>query len=237
MANETHGAQRIIVVSNRLPFSIEQTDGRIKFSGSPGGVATGLKSLLDSMPGALPFEPDYLWVGWPGATVSDEHREQLRSRARLEFRSHPVFLSEEDFENFYQGFCNKTIWPLFHYFPSNAEYDESYWRQYQRVNRVFCDTLLTIIRQDDLVWIHDYHLMLLPDLLRKAAPKIRIGFFFCTFRFPNLKFFGCCRRSGGAKSWTDCWALISSVFTPTIMPSISSAVCSESWVTSRNSPM
>lgn len=188
MANESHGTQRIIVVSNRLPFSIEPTDGRIEFRDSPGGVATGLKSLLDSMPGALPFEPDYLWVGWPGATVSDEHREQVRSRARLEFRSHPVFLCEQDFDNFYQGFCNKTIWPLFHYFPSNAEYDESYWRQYQRVNRVFCDTLLTIIRQDDLVWIHDYHLMLLPDLLRKAAPKIRIGFFL-HIPFPQFEIF------------------------------------------------
>ena len=177
MANKSRGTQRIIMVSNRLPFSIEQTDGRIEFRDSAGGVATGLKSLLESMPGVLPFEPDYMWVGWPGATVSDEHRDEVRSTARSAFRSHPVFLSEEDFDNFYQGFCNKTIWPLFHYFPSNAEYDESYWRQYQRVNKVFSDTLLKIIRQDDLVWIHDYHLMLLPDLLRKAAPKIRIGFF------------------------------------------------------------
>ena len=188
MANKSCGTQRIIVVSNRLPFSIEQTDGRIEFRDSPGGVATGLKSLLDSIPGALPFEPDYMWVGWPGTTVDDEHREQVRSTARSAFRSHPVFLSEEDFDNFYQGFCNKTIWPLFHYFPSNTEYDESYWRQYQRVNQVFCDTLLKIIRQDDLVWIHDYHLMLLPDLLRKAAPKIRIGFFL-HIPFPQFEIF------------------------------------------------
>jgi trehalose 6-phosphate synthase/phosphatase len=188
MAVETHATQRIIIVSNRLPFSIEQQAGGIDFKISSGGVATGLKSLLDSMPVALPFEPDYLWVGWPGATVNEEHKAQVVERSRAEFRAHPVFLSEEDGENFYQGFCNKTIWPLFHYFPSNAEYQEHYWNQYRSVNRVFCDTLLSILRPDDLVWIHDYHLMLLPDLLRKAVPKIRIGFFL-HIPFPQFEIF------------------------------------------------
>jgi trehalose 6-phosphate synthase/phosphatase len=74
MTNESGGMQRIIVVSNRLPFSIEQKDGRIEFRHSAGGVATGLKSLLDSMPSVLPFDPDYVWVGWPGATISDNDR-------------------------------------------------------------------------------------------------------------------------------------------------------------------
>jgi trehalose 6-phosphate synthase/phosphatase len=177
MTNEYSASQRIIVVSNRLPFSIEQKDGRIYFRESSGGVATGLKSLLDAMPSLLPFEPDCLWVGWPGATIGDDHVEHVRSRARSEFRSHPVFLSEEDFENFYQGFCNKTIWPLFHYFPTNAEYHETYWQQYQRVNKVFCETLQKMIRPGDFLWIHDYHLMLLPDLIRRVSPKVHIGFF------------------------------------------------------------
>jgi len=177
MTNECRGLQRIIVVSNRLPFSIEHKEGHITFRESSGGVATGLKSLLDSMPTLLPSEPDYLWVGWPGGTIGNDHREPVRRRARSEFRSHPVFLSAEDFENFYQGFCNKTIWPLFHYFPTNAEYHAAYWQQYQRVNQIFCETLQKIMRQDDFLWIHDYHLMLLPDLIRKVAPKVHIGFF------------------------------------------------------------
>jgi trehalose 6-phosphate synthase/phosphatase len=188
MTLKSQGIQRIIVVSNRLPFSIEQDGDQLDFRQSTGGVATGLKSLLDSIPGVLPFEPDYLWVGWPGAAISDDQREQVQTRALAEFRSHPVFLSATDFENFYQGFCNKTIWPLFHYFSSMVEYHESYWRQYQKVNECFCQALLKIVRRDDLVWIHDYHLMLLPELIRKEFPKIRIGFFL-HIPFPQYELF------------------------------------------------
>jgi len=188
MKTGNNPGRRIIIVSNRLPFTVEQENGEVRFKESAGGVATGLKSLLESMPPLLTPKPDYLWVGWPGGAISERQRSEVQSRARSEFRSHCVFLSEEDFENFYQGFCNKTIWPLFHYFPSNASYDENYWLQYKKVNEAFGESLLEVVEQDDILWIHDYHLMLLPDLLRKKLPKVRIGFFL-HIPFPQLEIF------------------------------------------------
>lgn len=177
MNNGFHTTQRLVVVSNRLPFTVEQRDGRIEFKESAGGVATGLKSLLETMRDSLAHKPEYCWVGWPGATVSEEQKPTVLERARAEYRSYPVFLSEEDFDKFYEGFCNKTIWPLFHYFAGAVQYDETYWLQYKKVNEAFCATLLEVIGPDDVLWIHDYHLMLLPSLVRKRLPKIGIGFF------------------------------------------------------------
>jgi trehalose 6-phosphate synthase/phosphatase len=188
MKEKDISGRRIVIVSNRLPFTVEQENGEITFNQSAGGVATGLKSLLDTMPGVFSFKHEYLWVGWPGGAITDQQKSEVQSRARAEFRSHAVFLSEEDFENFYQGFCNKTIWPLFHYFPSNAEYNENYWLQYKKVNDVFAAALLEVARPDDILWIHDYHLMLLPNLIRKKLPKVQIGFFL-HIPFPQLEIF------------------------------------------------
>ncbi|HEY2986830.1 MAG TPA: bifunctional alpha,alpha-trehalose-phosphate synthase (UDP-forming)/trehalose-phosphatase [Candidatus Binatia bacterium] len=181
--------RRIVIVSNRLPFTIEQENGQTRFKESAGGLATGLKSLLDKMQhGASSVKPEYLWIGWPGGAIGDQQRNEVQSRARAEFRSHAVFLSEEDVEHFYQGFCNKTIWPLFHYFPSHTGYDENTWLQYKKVNEVFAESMLEVIHPDDVLWVHDYHLMLLPNLLRKMFPKIRLGFFL-HIPFPQLEIF------------------------------------------------
>jgi trehalose 6-phosphate synthase/phosphatase len=177
MSGRNIESQRIIIVSNRLPFTVVQDGEGIQFNESVGGVATGLRTLLTSAQSSLSRESELMWVGWPGSTIRDEIRDEVRSKALSEFNCCPVFLSEQDLENFYQGFCNETIWPLFHYFPSYARYDEACWEQYRKVNESFSVTLLDAIRPDDTVWIHDYHLMLLPHLLRKALPKIRIGFF------------------------------------------------------------
>ena len=188
MAVRNMQSQRIVVVSNRLPFTVVQDGEGFQFNESVGGVATGLRALLTSTQSSLPHESEYLWVGWPGSTIRDEIRNEVKCKALAEFSSCPVFLSEQDVENFYQGFCNETIWPLFHYFPSYARYDEACWEQYRKVNESFSVTLLDTIRPDDTVWIHDYHLMLLPHLLRKALPKIRIGFFL-HIPFPQFEIF------------------------------------------------
>jgi trehalose 6-phosphate synthase/phosphatase len=180
--------QRIVVVSNRLPFTVQRESGNLTFTPSAGGVATGLKALLDTIPDLLKIPADYIWVGWPGATIEAEQKNEVGSRARAEFHSHPVFLSEEAFENFYQGFCNKTIWPLFHYFPANARYHEQYWQEYRNVNEAFAEAVLAIVQPDDILWIHDYHLMLLPKLLRQKLPNIRMGFFL-HIPFPQFEIF------------------------------------------------
>lgn len=91
-------------------------------------------------------------------------------------------------DNFYRGFCNKIIWPLFHYFPSYVVYEEDYWKQYKKVNESFRDAILEIIKPNDIVWVHDYQLMLLPRLLREKVPDIPIGFFL-HIPFPSYEVF------------------------------------------------
>ncbi|PKP57628.1 MAG: bifunctional alpha,alpha-trehalose-phosphate synthase (UDP-forming)/trehalose-phosphatase, partial [Candidatus Altiarchaeales archaeon HGW-Altiarchaeales-2] len=104
------------------------------------------------------------------------------------FKCHPVFLPEKSMENFYNGFCNSTLWPLFHYFPSYVRYNENYWNFYNEVNKIFCDALMEILRKDDIVWIQDYHLMLLPKILRGKIQDISIGFFL-HIPFPSYEIF------------------------------------------------
>src|ERR1051326_6278770 len=169
--------RRLIIVSNRLPFTIKQEGPELKFEESAGGLATGMNSYVETLRSSKSQFSEYVWVGWPGATIGDELRETVRTRIAREFHSYPVFLSEQDVENFYQGFCNKTIWPLFHYFPGYARYDNEYWQQYRKVNQAFCDALAELVQPGDVLWIHDYHLMLLPGLVRERLPGIPIGFF------------------------------------------------------------
>jgi len=99
-----------------------------------------------------------------------------------------VILSAEEMDQFYFGFCNRTIWPLFHYFTSITEFREEFWQQYVHVNQLFCDTLADVVREDDLVWIHDYHLMLLPGMLKERLPSVPVGFFL-HIPFPSFEVF------------------------------------------------
>ncbi len=168
---------RLIIVSNRLPFSVKVQEQKLEFSSSAGGLVTGLEAYLDSTKDDAGNEIEYTWVGWPGATVPQELRNDVIGKAQQEFNSYPVFLTQEEMDEFYLGFCNKTIWPLFHYFPSYTRYDEQYWRTYRHVNEIFRDALLEIVEDGDLLWIHDYHLMLLPGMMRSLKPGIRCGFF------------------------------------------------------------
>jgi trehalose 6-phosphate synthase/phosphatase len=165
---------RLLIVSNRLPVTVLD-ELTLELQESVGGLASGLRAYLDTAKKDSDF--DYVWVGWPGATVKDQKKEQLKSALISEFKAYPVFLSEKAMEKFYHGFCNRTIWPLFHYFPSYAVYDEDYWNNYKEVNEEFCKEILKILEPGDVVWIHDYHLMLLPKMLRDKAPEAVIGFF------------------------------------------------------------
>jgi len=188
MNSSTNFPQRLVVVSNRLPFNVVVQDGELKYKESSGGLATGLAAYLDSIRLAGSQEQGYLWVGWPGNTVDAPFRQKLQIEALELFHSSPVFLSEEEMEHFYHGFCNKTIWPLFHYFPSYAVYREEYWQQYRKVSEIYCDALMEVLKPGDVVWIHDYHLMLLPSLLRARTATTPIGFFL-HIPFPSFEVF------------------------------------------------
>ncbi len=161
---------RLIIVSNRLPVSVQKYDGRLHYSRSVGGLATGMACLEDA---------DKLWVGWPGVArdeLSDADAEDIR-RCLSSDDCLPVHMAAGDVRDFYHGFCNATIWPLFHYFPQYCQYDPVLWESYRRVNELFREQVLLAAGPEDRIWIHDYHLMLLPRMLREALPASSIGFF------------------------------------------------------------
>ena len=178
----------MLIVSNRLPFTVGLSGDNLRLEQSGGGLVSGLSAYLDSMKGDHSRDSRYVWVGWPGMTIPEEWKERLQEKALWEYSAHPVFLKEDEMENFYHGFCNKTIWPLFHYFPQYCIYEEEYWKNYKDVTQVFCDAVLEIARPDDVIWIHDYHLLLLPGLLRKKLPGHKIGFFL-HIPFPSYEIF------------------------------------------------
>jgi trehalose 6-phosphate synthase/phosphatase len=162
---------RLLVVANRLPLSTIRKAGGLHFRASPGGLAVGLSSLPESA--------ERLWLGWPGVTsdkLKSEEKHQIINRLADE-DCHPVFLSRKQMEGYYQGFCNKTIWPLFHYFPRRTVYEIRFWKMYKQVNKAFCDEVMRVARPDDCIWVHDYQLLLLPQLLRERLPDSEIAFF------------------------------------------------------------
>jgi trehalose 6-phosphate synthase/phosphatase len=179
---------RLVIVSNRLPFTVTFKDGSPEFKPSAGGLTTGLWSYLDRKALNGSESPDFLWMGWPGAGVPPEQEAVVQAYGAEHFKSSPVFLPEDSMDRFYLGFCNKTIWPLFHYFPSLTNYEEEHWQEYRNVNRVFSEAVVKALRPDDVLWIHDYHLMLLPGLVREKFPEMPIGFFL-HIPFPSFEIF------------------------------------------------
>lgn len=178
---------RLLVVSNRLPIHVAEKDDKFTFGQSAGGLVSGLSAYLASLQGTS-ASSEYIWVGWPGITVKDNLQTEVKSEMQANFNAYPVFLPQDAMDDFYHGFCNKIIWPLFHYMPSYTVFDEAYWTQYQQVNEVFCQAVMDIIKPGDLVWVHDYHLMLLPMLLRRKMPDVPIGFFL-HIPFPSFEIF------------------------------------------------
>lgn len=173
-------AQRLLIVSNRLPINVGRRRGSFYFQPSIGGLATGLGSFYKSYDG--------IWIGWAGITLDkEEERKEVETKLISE-RCYPVFISQRDVNEFYYGFCNKTIWPLFHYFPQYALYEKGLWESYKRVNEIFCESVIQVANKNDIIWIHDYHLMLLPKLIREKLPDATIGFFL-HIPFPSFEIF------------------------------------------------
>lgn len=160
--------KRVLIVSNRLPVKITRKDGEITYQTSEGGLATGLGSIYK--------QGNNLWIGWPGADLTDAEKAGVTKDLSVQ-NLFPVFLTQQEINEYYEGFSNETLWPLFHYFPTYAEYNPQYWEAYQRVNRKFADAIIKSASKDDVIWIHDYQLMLVPQMVREAIPEVSIGFF------------------------------------------------------------
>ncbi len=173
---------RLLIISNRLPVSIEKRKGALHFHPSVGGLATGLSALYKSY--------SSIWIGWPGIALDNikEGAEEIETKLMSELDCKPIFLSQTDIEKYYHGFSNRTLWPLFHYFPQYVVNDRSFWEAYKRVNKLFSDSVLEIARKGDTIWIHDFHLMLLPSLIREKLPDAAIGFF-QHIPFPSFEIF------------------------------------------------
>ncbi len=172
---------RLIIVSNRLPITVDKKkDGDLFYHPSAGGLATGLNSLDNDL--------NKIWIGWPGEIIEDGWEQKAISQELTKDNLIPVFLTQEEKEFFYEGFSNKTIWPHFHYFTQYTSYRDRYWQAYKKVNEKFAELVCKHIQKDDLVWVHDYQLLLLPQMIRKAFPNVSIGFFL-HIPFPSYEIF------------------------------------------------
>jgi len=160
---------RLVIVSNRLPVSAHAAEGGVRLVPSAGGLATGLRPWHERSGG--------LWIGWPGnVTLEPEQRADFDRQLR-EHRIVPIELSTDQIDCYYDGFCNRVLWPLFHYLIDRVPVDAAGWASYRDVNEAFADAVVRHHRPGDTIWVHDYHLMLLPALVRRRLPAARIGFF------------------------------------------------------------
>jgi len=174
--------EKLVIISTRLPVSVSRVDGELQFNASSGGLATGIDSLKKT--------PDSVWVGWPGIASDDLTRtEKKLIISELQKREcYPVFLTNDEIDKFYGGYSNSTLWPLFHYFPNEAKYEDSYWKTYQTVNAKFAKVAHMFASNNAKMWVHDYQLMLVPQILRKMDKDAAIGFFLHT-PFPSFEIF------------------------------------------------
>jgi len=149
-----HATNRLLIVSNRLPVTVGFEGDQMTFHPSAGGLATGLASYLDSRGNGQPGRS--LWIGWPGADVPAAMEKQVVQTLEREHHAVPVFIGAETMSSFYEGFCNDTLWPLFHYFPSYASFKNRFWTDYYKVNEMSCEEVDKHAQPGDEIWVHDY---------------------------------------------------------------------------------
>lgn len=177
---------RLLIVSNRLPFQLKSKNGVVELKESDGGLVRALKSYLDS--GNTDSFDSTVWIGSAEFTEKQWKAVKPAELRRLNYEIEAVFIESNLYNTYYNGFCNATVWPLFHYFPSYVEFDEAYFDAFERVNRILSDTVLNILRPGDTVWIHDYQLMLMPGMIRDQVKDAIIGFFL-HIPFPSFEVF------------------------------------------------
>lgn len=174
---------RIVIVSNLLPYkvNISSQDG-IQIESRIGGFASGLAKFYS--------EHNSVWLGTTGLAdkiLTNSQKEEIAKKLATK-NCFPLYLKKKEIEKFLEGYSNSTIWPLFHYFQEIATFNNDDWKAYVKVNQKYATKLAEIIQPDDKIWIHDYHLMLLPKMLREKFPNLSIGYF-QHIPFPSYEIF------------------------------------------------
>ncbi|RYZ49608.1 MAG: trehalose-phosphatase, partial [Chitinophagaceae bacterium] len=179
---------RLLIISNRLPFSLEKTNDAITVRQSSGGLVSAIKSYFERSGKQSSEFTEKIWVG--SMDVAEEiYQEAVALNAFPgDFTVVPIFPEKELYDDYYNGFSNSTLWPLFHYFPSIVEYKKEYFEAYRAVNQAFANSIIQQYKPGDVIWVHDYQLLLLPQMLRDKLPDANIGFFL-HIPFPSYEIF------------------------------------------------
>ncbi|MDO7867767.1 alpha,alpha-trehalose-phosphate synthase (UDP-forming) [Nocardioides jiangxiensis] len=159
------GSADLVIVANRLPVDrVVDTDGTLRWRRSPGGLVSALEPVMRVHQGA--------WIGWPGGTD-----EELEPFVEDGLQLVPVTLSAREVEEFYEGFSNATLWPLYHDVVAKPLFKREWWEAYKRVNQRFAERAAEVAAPGAMVWVHDYQMQLVPQMLRDLRPDLKIGFF------------------------------------------------------------
>lgn len=175
----------LIIVSNRLPISVKQTDTGLEFYPSIGGLATGLAGYAKNKTNK--------WIGWPGIAsdnLTAAEKDEITIRL-LKNNCYPVFLTQKQLDGFYNGYSNSILWPLFHNLnitPTNTNLQNKFWNEYKKVNAIYAEAVLKLCENNSNIWVNDYQLLILPALLRQIHIDNKIGFFL-HIPFPKLSIF------------------------------------------------
>jgi len=159
------GNADLVIVANRLPVDrVTNDDGTSGWRTSPGGLVTAIEPVMRANDGT--------WIGWPGGTDQDLEPFEFDGLSLV-----PMSMSEEEIENFYEGFSNATLWPLYHDVVAKPAFHREYWDAYVSVNRRFAEKAAELASEGATVWVHDYQLQLVPQMLRDLRPDVKIGFY------------------------------------------------------------
>jgi len=187
MNNKKPGKSHIIIVSNRLPFILKKTkDGKIEVKKGAGGLVTAMEPILKNR--------DDTWVGWPGYVQEEDSDGSMLSAiqsATSGYNIKPVIITSDELKNYYEGFANSIVWPLFHDSTDKCIFLPEYWKSYKSVNKKFALAVCQNVDDLDFLWVHDYQLILVGAQLRKKHIKNKIGFFL-HIPFPPIDTFARC---------------------------------------------
>lgn len=179
--------RRLILVSNRLPFKLLEKNSKITLKQSDGGLVSALKSYFNNQTTDQQYDQK-LWIGSADFPEKRWHKYINTQSGQQQFVIEPVFIDPKVYSKYYNGFCNATLWPLFHYFPSYTVFDDEAFQHYEQANQLFADRVIEHAQAGDTIWIHDYQLFLVPAMVRARRPDVTIGFFL-HIPFPSYEIF------------------------------------------------